>query len=65
MIVFRVLQISGGLTLVLLAGFVIFFIRTDPNRRHRAKLDQFIGSRMSGNARFAHGKQNHGIRRGD
>jgi protein SCO1/2 len=66
MIVFRVLQISGGLTLVLLAGFVIFFIRTDPNRRrHRAKFDPFIGPGMPGNARFAHGKQNHGIRRGD
>jgi len=36
-IVFRVMQISGGFTLALVAGFIFFFIRTDPNRRSRTR----------------------------
>src|SRR5579864_8821997 len=40
-IVFRVMQISGGFTLALVAGFIFFFIRTDPNRRRRKLLDSF------------------------
>lgn len=40
-IVFRVMQISGGLTLALVAGFILFFIRTDPNRRRRPLFHSF------------------------
>lgn len=65
MIVFRVLQLSGGFTLALLAGFIVFLIRTDPNRRSRAILGRFIGRRMPGSAHFAHEKQNYAPRRGD
>ncbi|HEV2401036.1 MAG TPA: SCO family protein [Candidatus Sulfotelmatobacter sp.] len=40
-IVFRVMQISGGFTLALVAGFILFFIRTDPNRRRRTLFHRF------------------------
>ena len=32
-IVSRVIQLSGGATLLLMGGFFVFFLRTDPNRR--------------------------------
>lgn len=65
MIVFRVIQISGGFTLVLLVSFVVFLIRTDPNRRARATDDGFIGRHMRTDARFSHGKRIYAPRRGD
>lgn len=65
MIVFRVMQISGGLTVALLAGFVILLIRTDPNRRRRATADGFTGQRIPSTARFIHEKRTYTARPGD
>ena len=36
-IVSRVIQLSGGITLLMVAGFIIFFVRTDPHRRRKPK----------------------------
>jgi protein SCO1 len=65
MIVFRALQISGGLTVVLLAGFVIFLLRTDPKRHARTAGGGFIRARMPANARFGNEKPKHAAMRGD
>lgn len=62
MIVFRVLQISGGLTVILLGSLLVFFIRTDPGRRRRATNNGFSGPMP---ARFAHQNRNYSGRRGD
>lgn len=38
-IVFRVMQISAGLTLALVASLIVFFIGTEPNRRRRTQIE--------------------------
>jgi protein SCO1/2 len=46
-IVFRVMQISGGVTLAFVAGLIFFFIRTDPNRRRQKHFERFSASKAS------------------
>ncbi len=64
-IVFRVMQISGGLTLALVAGFIIFFVRTDPNRARRSLLESFHRGNRPGSIRVSQQSPNYPVRPGD
>ena len=64
-IVFRVMQISAAFTLALVAGFIIFFIRTDPNRRSRRVFARFRRRREPTSVRLAHESRPYVTRRGD
>lgn len=64
-IVFRVMQISGAFTLALVAGFIVFFIWTDPNRRSRKVFDSFGRRRGAKSIPLAHQRGSYVTRRGD
>jgi protein SCO1/2 len=64
-IVFRALQISAGVTLALLGGFIAFLIRTDPNRRPRTVLNLFSGNNGLTSVRFLLRSRNYTARRGN
>ncbi len=64
-VVFRVMQISGGFTLALVAGFIVFFIRTDPNRRSRRRFALFHRRRGPTDVPMSHNTRSYLARRGD
>jgi protein SCO1 len=53
-IVFRVIQVSGGFTLLILGSLVAFLFFSDPNRRHRGSSDVYRDEPILVNVHFAH-----------
>lgn len=64
LIVFRALQISAGLTLALLGGFIAFLMRTDPNRGPRTVSDPFRRGNGPRSVRVSPPSGNYTIERG-
>jgi protein SCO1 len=57
-IVFRVIQLSGGFTLLILGSLLAFLFWTDPNRRRRVSSDAHNSEPILAMTRFAHEHRN-------
>jgi protein SCO1 len=64
-IVFRVIQVSGGFTLLILGSLLAFLFWTDPNRRHRVSSDERNGEPILVMTGFAHEHRNQASREGN
>jgi protein SCO1 len=53
-IVFRVMQVSGGFTLLILGSLIAFLFFADPNRRRRTCADTYRNERILVTARSSH-----------
>jgi protein SCO1/2 len=64
-IVFRVIQVAGGFTLLILGSLFAFLFWTEPNRRSRTFSDAYRRESIPAATFFAHERRNHASGEGD